>query len=181
MVIMNLLKDTRVYLAGNLEYCSDTENWRDKITKELNAIGVKVLSPTKVMFVDQPAETPEFRAQLLKNRAEGNFEEVETYMRYVVQRDLRAIDVVDFCIFNFEIDKPTFGTVHELVMAIQQQKPVFVCVQDRLRCPLWILGLVSHKYIYSTVDDAMAEIQRINDGTTSINLKKWKLLDPAIR
>lgn len=178
---MNLLKRARVYCAGNLEYTSDSKNWRQSIKDTLGPRGVSILSPIEPMFVGQQGETPEFRASLLDARANLEFDKVEEFMKGVIERDLRMIDIADFCIFNIETEKPTFGTLHELVVATQQQKPVFVTVTDLSKCPLWIIGLVKRKHLYASIDEIIDTVIKIDSGDIVMNSKKWKLLNPELR
>lgn len=178
---MNILRNTRVYLAGNMEYSSDIDNWRSVITESLAKIGIKSMSPSVVSFVNQPAENPEFRNRMLAYREAGDFAPVEEHMKAVIEKDLRMIDLADFCIFNLEVSKPTFGTIHELVEACRQQKPIFVVIPDKRRTPLWILGLVKSKHIYCSLSEVVDRINQINAGNIELNSKKWKLLIPTLR
>ena len=101
--------------------------------------------------------------------------------RSVIQKDLRLIDISDFIIVNLEIDKPTFGTMHELVVATQQKKPIFLSVNDKKRTPLWLIGLVKPKYIYSGIGDVIRKIKDIDSDTCHMDSDKWRLLLPHLR
>lgn len=177
------LYGTRVYLAGNLEYTTENHarGWRDYLAEELGQLGIKTLDPTMVVFEGQPHETEEVRERLKTSRDEGRFDEVVDYMVPVVQKDLRQIDLSDFVIFNISINKPTFGTIHELVIAIQQKKPVFICVGDKKKTPLWLLGIVPHRYFYDSVSEIFEKIQKINSGEEGIDSDRWRLLIDELR
>ena len=168
-------------MAGNLEYTSDAENWRDRMEASLTEMGVTVLSPIKPMFDFQEAETPEFRRELLEARSSGDFSYVKERMKPIIERDLRLIDLCDFCVINLEVCKPTFGTIHELVIAEQQQKPIFLIVRNKRVTPLWILGLLDSKYIYESQDEVISTLRGIDQGVIQHNPKKWKLLSPDKR
>jgi nucleoside 2-deoxyribosyltransferase len=177
---MNALKNTRVYLAGNIEYTANSIDWRNHVKEDLTKIGVKVLSPLDVTFVGQPLEDVVARNKLYDARKEGRWEEVHSYMKKVVQKDLRLIDCSDFVIFNLEVTKPTFGTIHELVVSITQKKPIFL-VLDKKTCPLWLTGIVSFSDIYDTVDDVLTTIHKINEGILPMDQNKWRILIEGLR
>ena len=178
-----ILRGTRVYLAGNLEYNSEenVRNWRDFLSEKLGEVGIKTLDPTLVVFEGQPHETEEVREWLKEARGEGKFDEVANYMTPVVQKDLRQIDLSDFIIFNICVDAPTFGTIHELVIAIQQKKPVFISVGDKKKAPLWLLGIVPHRYFYNNVEEILEKIKQIDSGEEEIDSDRWRLLIKELR
>lgn len=178
-----ILYGTRVYLAGNLEYITEdhARGWRDFLADELGGIGIKTLDPTMVVFEGQSHETEEVRQWLKDAREQEKYDEVVSYMVAVVQKDLRQIDLSDFIIFNISVDSPTFGTIHELVIAIQQKKPVFICVGDKKKTPLWLLGIVPHHYFYNSVDEILEKIKQINSGEEEIDSARWRLLIDELR
>jgi nucleoside 2-deoxyribosyltransferase len=180
---MNILNNTKVYLAGNMENCSDdyASGWRSYVAESLKDLGIKCLSPLDTMFINQPLETEEHRKLLMQYRQNEQYDSVSEYMKGVVQKDLRLIDLSDFVIVNLEISKFTCGTIHELVVAIQQKKPVFMAVGDKKKCPLWLLGTLNHNYIYNHIDEILKTIQDIDSGKHTIDLRKWRLLLPKYR
>ncbi len=174
------LAGTRCYLGGNLEH-TDAKPWRPILKNRLTSIGVSCLSPTETMFEGQQAETPEFRAELLKNRELGNLQLVHESMRPIIQRDLRAIDLCDFCIFRIETDKPTWGTVHEIVVANQQKKPIFIAAGDKGKIPLWLLGLLKPSYFYDDIEEVVAKLFAINVGKVLVDSGRWRILKDEFR
>ena len=175
-----ILAGTKTYLAGNLEH-SDETSWRDLVESELAKIGVICLSPVKATFKNQVVESKEDRERLKSMRRNGEWDEVSSYMKEVVKKDLRLIDLSDFVIFNFEFEKPTFGTMHELVVAEQQRKPVFITCRDLKAVPLWIMGLVSKKRFYASVSEIIKTIKEINSGERKIESDRWRLLTEELR
>jgi len=178
---MNILKNTKVYLAGNMEYTDDSVNWRAYVASELNNLDIKVLSPLDTIFINQNSETDEDRERLKTARENGQFEIVSEYMKGVIQKDLRLIDLCDYVIVNLEVKKPTFGTMHEIVIATQQKKPIFLSVGDKTKCPLWLLGLLKPNYIYNNVDEILDMIHQIDSGKKEIDISRWRLLIPEYR
>lgn len=178
---MNILKNSRVYLAGNLEHSDNPDSWREKVHKELSPLSIKILDPTQKVFENQVLETKTDRERLKALRESGDLAAVREYMIPVVQKDLRQIDLSDFVIFNIEVEKPTFGTNHELVVSIQQKKPIFVAVGDVRKTPLWFLGIVKEKYLYNNIDEIIEKIKSIDSGETVIDSDRWRLLTQDLR
>lgn len=177
----NILGGTKTYLAGNLEFSKDASNWRDLIELQLSQINITCLSPIKVTFENQKEESEQDREGLKAMRERGDWDGVTTYMKGVIKKDLRLIDLSDFVIFNFEFEKPTFGTMHELVVAEQQRKPMFITCQDLKTVPLWVMGLINKKYFYPSVSHIINSIKAINSGECEIDDNRWYLLKKELR
>lgn len=178
---MGLLNRTRVYLAGNLENSSDTTNWREYVEKELSKIGIICFNPMKKNFVMDTVEDDEFRNTMIKRRELGDWDTVHDFMKGCIQKDLRLIDISDYVIFKFEFDKPTYGTIHELILSNFERKPVFLICENKNKVPLWLVGLLPEKYIYSSVDEVIDMLNRIDSGHVKADSKRWRLLKETLR
>lgn len=176
-----ILYGTRAYLAGNLENSDPSCDWRTHVKNEFHKMGVIPLDPTDVMFYDQPRETEEDRQQFKVWRDNGEHEKIRELMIPIVQKDLRQIDLSDFILFNFQPEKPTSGTHHELHAANYQKKPVFLSVDGKNNTPLWFYGIVKHKYIYNNIDEILEMLHNINEGKTEIDSARWRLLKHEFR
>ena len=170
-----ILSGTKVYLAGNIEYTSDSVNWRVNLTKELKQMGIKALSPLDKNFICDVEDGGETHKKLKKLREDGEFELVHQYMKKIVSRDLRQVDLSDFFIANIELITPTFGTIHELIVANIQRKPLFIRVQKK-QCPLWLMGIVKPNYFYDTFDEIVDTIKKINNKQIKLDNDRWRLL-----
>ena len=167
-----------------MEYTSDSLNWRDVLKDKLGELSIKVLSPMHANFVSHTDEAMETHHKLKHLRANGQYDAVAGHMKKIVQQDLRLIDLADFVIFNIEILKPTFGTLHELVVANMQKKPIFLIVNHpdgKKATPLWLLGLLKHQYIYNSMDEVIHILQQIDSGNKIIDSDRWRLLLPELR
>lgn len=178
---MGLLNRTRVYLAGNLENSSDTTNWREYVEEELSKIGIICFNPMHKNFVTDTAEDDEFRNAMIKRREAGDWDTVHDFMKGCIQKDLRLIDISDYVIFKFEFDKPTYGTLHEFWVAQAQKKPCFVIAEHKNKVPLWLVGLLPEKYIYSSIDEVIDMLNRIDRGYVKADSKRWRLLKENLR
>lgn len=172
-----ILWKTKVYLGGNLENCSDVHDWRKQVSKELSKMGIISLDPTEPLFLNQVHETDADRERLKVQREEEKFDELYDYMRQIVRKDARCIDLVDWTIFCLEVEKPTFGTIHEMVLSLQQRKPILLLLKNRKKMPLWFSGLIPKKYLFETIEELIEYVKGINEQKIKINDKFWKLLN----
>lgn len=171
-----LLYKTRVYLGGNLENSTEDFEWRQKVEDEFNKIGITCLTPIKKCFIGYCEETYQDRERLKKERSEGNFDYINDYMGDIIGKDLRCVDLVDFFLFVLEPDKPTYGTTHEIVLASEQKKPIYVIVPNKNQMPLWLLGLIPPECVYDDLDNVIQIIKDIDSRKININKKYWKIL-----
>ena len=73
---------------------------------------------------------------------------------------------------------PTYGTIHEIVVARQQRKPVYMVWEGgKETCSGWLMWLVGHNNVFSTVDELITRLDNIAKGKASYNAKDWLLLD----
>lgn len=73
---------------------------------------------------------------------------------------------------------PTYGTIHEIVVARQQRKPVFIVWEGgKEHCSAWLMWLVGHQNVFSSVDELMTRLKNISKGRAAFNAKDWLLLD----
>jgi nucleoside 2-deoxyribosyltransferase len=109
-------------------------------------------------------------------RAAGNFEKVAEIMKKIVQKDLRMVDISDFMIFTIEPDRPTWGTTHEFVQAIQQRKPVYIVIEDRMKTPLWFLRYIPAGYVFESHKELIRHLRMIHQGKVKVDQTRWKIL-----
>jgi nucleoside 2-deoxyribosyltransferase len=172
---MGILNKTKVYLGGNLQHTDDAEGWRNRLSIELNKRGIEVLDPTKQMFLGQEAETQEARNQLKIWQKEENFAAIHGFMKEVIRRDLRAVDLSTFLIFRLEPDKPTFGTITEITVAAMQRKPLLFILEDKKKMPLWLIGMVNMDFVFDSEESLLKYLQLADHGFISLDTKYWKI------
>ena len=177
-----VLDKTYTYLSGGMEYTSDGRTWREVATATLKEMGVKVFDPYHKPFTNSKEETPEVHKELILNRDTENYEPVAGHMKKVVADDLAMVDRSDFLIVYINPSTPTFGTTHELVVAVQQKKPVFVFVEGGVKnTPLWLLGVLPTRYFYNSLDELLEMLQGIDSGAVEIDSSRWRLFKKEYR
>ena len=77
---------------------------------------------------------------------------------------------------------PTYGTLHEIVVAHLQQKPIYVVWEGgKDTCSAWLMYLVGHRKVFSTMDELVTRLDNIAKGRTAYSAKEWLLLDLSDR
>lgn len=170
------LYNTKCYLIGNLESTNDPSHWRESVAQRLKQIGVKCFDPNKTHFVNQHSETEQDREVLKEMRRKGNWDYVSNYMKNVIRKDLRYVDLSTFLVANIEPSNPTYGTIHEIIQAAQQSKPILFHIDDKHRFPLWLAGLVDTNMVWEDWEHLYAHLEAINSGEIYADPKYWKLL-----
>lgn len=177
---MGLLDRTRTYLIGNMEYGDDNEGWREEVEEKLSKLGVICFNPYDHPFIHRIDEGQ--KDSLKQLREKGEWDELERRMKDVGRYDLSAVDRSDFIICYLKPELPTFGTMHELVQAKISKRPVFLCVEGgKAAAPFWAFFLVPHQYMYSSMDEVVDTIEKMDAGTVPMDSDRWRLMKPEYR
>ena len=176
----NLLDKTKSYLIGYMEY-GDGSKWREKVAEELAPLGVTCFDPYKKPFESEIKEDAETQAYLKEQRA-SNLGYVHDHMKEVIAFDLAMVDRSDFiiCVINPKI--PTYGTTHEIVVANQAKKPIFIAVEGGVKeTPLWLAGLIKPSYFYNSIEEIIDKLKKINSNEIQVNSDRWRFFRPEFR
>jgi len=179
---MNILKKTKTYLAGAMQYETDGRSWRDDMTEFLQEINVTVFNPYEKPFINAPEEDENTHARMAALMANGEFDEVHNHFKQVRAFDLSMVDRADFIICYINPKTPTFGTMEELSTAIKIKRPTFVVVEGGKQfTPLWIMGMMPPKFIYNNFEEIKNMLTNINSGVKSIDSDRWRLFKENLR
>ena len=62
------------------------------------------------------------------------------------------------------------------------KKPIFFCVEGGIdKLPLWMFGVLPHKYVYGSIYDAIDVLKKIDNGEKELDSDRWRLLRPSFR
>jgi nucleoside 2-deoxyribosyltransferase len=179
---MNILKKTKTYLAGAMQYETDGRSWRDDMTEFLQEINVTVFNPYEKPFINAPKEDENTHARMAALMANGEFDEVHDHFKQVRAFDLSMVDRADFIICYINPSVPTFGTIEELSTAIKIKRATFVVVEGgKQNTPLWIMGMLPHKYIYNSFKEVKNMLSDIDKGIKNIDSDRWRLFKEKLR
>ncbi len=176
-----------LYLSGPIDFDpSGGRGWREDWIDGLVDIGFQknqIFNPC-----DKPIHA-EFdlsnESKLMRDhRRKGEWEALCQTMGQIVHIDLRLVDKSDLILVNIpKMSKcgcqiQTYGTIHEIVVARQQRKPVMLVWEGgKEGCSAWLMWLVGHRNIFNTFEEVQTRLKNISRGKTAYNAKDWLLLD----
>lgn len=175
------------YLCGPIDFDPEGgKEWRLHWTKELVNLGFKssqVLSPTKKPLSNTKFHLDNEADIIQKHRSDKNWNALSSTMSEIAHIDLRLVDKSDIVLAKFPLDKKgnrvfTVGSIHEIVVARQQKKPVMVVWEGgKETCSAWLMWLVGHQNVFSSFEELLERLKKMSNGEAAINVKDWLLLD----
>lgn len=180
---INCLCKTRCYLIGSMEFMNG-EGWRNKVKSELCGRNITFFDPYHKPFLDDVPEDESSRKEMLHWRESGQYDLVAQRMKQVRAYDLRLCDLSDWFIAVIKPSIASWGSAEEITTLIKEKKTIFLVIDDpngKKACPLWLFGVLPHKYIYNSLDDAINIVKAIDDGIVKISNDRFKLLKEEYR
>lgn len=172
---MGLLNKTKTYLVGHMQYL-DGSDWRRKVTEELSPLGIICLDPYHKPFLKDVNEDKNARENRLERLRSGDLESIHNEMKEIRAYDLNLVDRCDFIVAHIVPEVASWGSAEELSLCSRILKPTFISVGDRLKTPLWLLGMFPIHYFYNSVDEIVEMIKDIDSCKKDIDSRRWKLL-----
>ncbi len=135
----NVFKGARAYLSGPMDFVASRAHekkygWRNRVGQFLKSYGVTVLDPWNKPNIQGLHEYGKEDVQSLNAREKWTFAPNEEGARargecagtfyQTLHIDLRMVDISDFIIAYCPTNTYSVGTVHEIVMARLESKPV---------------------------------------------------------
>ena len=110
------------------------------------------------------------------------YDRVTDRMKTVRSYDLNLVDRSDFIIAHLVPDVASWGSAEEIVTAVRMKKPIFISMEGgKAKTPLWMLGMLPHKYIYNSLDEVVEMLYAIDNGIKPIDSDRWRLLQKQYR
>lgn len=163
---MGYLVGKSVYLAGPIHAVTDDGiGWRDAITPTLVSYGISVENPCK-KTVGGTGEVKDDKKMFVDLIKSGNFAEVKKLFYPIVRKDLRCVDKADFLIVVYDPTLHMFGTLHEMIVAHSQRKPILLWFDktniDKFNP--WCLTLVKEHMIFTDWNVMFEYLKKIDSG-----------------
>lgn len=167
------LNNLRCYLAGPIEFAPNPID-HSSLVSFLNDKGVKVLDPKKISFGGEVSELTN-RKELFENE---QFDIIRNQMKKIVRKDLRCVDISDFIIAFLPKDVRTTGTIHEIIEADRQRKPVLlICPEGIKYIPAWLFGIIPLRYMFDSINSTIDYLQFINNSHNLHQIdERWQLI-----
>lgn len=157
-------------------------SWRDKATNALKLLNITCFDPYKKPFVKDIDEDENARKEMLSSLSNKDYDSVAEKMKIIRSYDLNLVDRSDFIIAHIYPDVASWGSAEEIVTAVRMKKPIFISIEGGKKLtPLWLLGMVPHKYIYDSIENILEMIKSIDSGNQEIDSERWRLLRKEYR
>jgi hypothetical protein len=92
------------------------------------------------------------------------------------------VDRSDFIICYIDPNVFTAGSIEELVTAVRMKRVCFVVIEGgKKKTPLWIMGMLPHRYIYNSFEEVKNVLTNIDTGVKSIDSDRWRLFKEELR
>ena len=177
----NLLYKTKTYLVGHMQYLSGRD-WREEVTEKLAPLSITCFDPYKKPFVKDVEEDEASRIEMETWMKTKQYDRVSERMKTVRSYDLNLVDRSDFIIAHLVPDVASWGSAEELTTAIRMKKPTFISMEGgKSKAPLWLLGMLPHKYIYNSLDEVTEMLYAIDNEIKPIDSNRWRLLRKEYR
>jgi hypothetical protein len=168
---MNYLNGKTTYLAGSIHHVEDCVTWRDSITEKLKVFNLNVIDPCKqtINGFGEVDDDKKYLKQLIK---EGNFRLVKEAFFPILKKDLRCVDTSHFIIVYYDPKVRHVGTIHELVIANIQKKPILLYYPKEHQEDFnpWIACLVKEQHIFNDWDKLIDYLNEVNSGNFDTSL-----------
>jgi nucleoside 2-deoxyribosyltransferase len=178
---MNLLQKTKVYLVGHMQYLNG-RNWRKEVSEELSKLNILCFDPYDKPFVKDVDESENSRTEmdlLLKHK---EYDILSEKLKTIRSYDLNLVDRSDFIIAHLVPEVASWGSAEEIVTAVRMKKPIFISIEGgKTKTPLWMFGMIPHKYIYNSIEEVIDMINSIDSGEKPIDSDRWRLLKKEYR
>jgi len=179
----NLLRDTQCYLIGHMQY-SNGESWRDDFTVFAEKLRIKIYDPYHKPFMHDIPEDEAARQEMMHWMQTEQYDLAANRMKKVRGYDLRCCDKGDFFVAVIKPKVASWGSAEEITTVVREKKPLFLVIDDpqgKKATPLWLMGVMPHKYIYDNIDQVKDVISAIDSGVVKMSNDRWKLFKPNKR
>lgn len=152
-------------------------NWRDEVTKELSKLNIICFNPYEKPFVKDIKEDEPARKSMDTWVKTKQYDKVAEKMKVIRSYDLNLVDRSDFIIAHLVPDVASWGSAEEIVTAVRMKKPIFISMEGgKTKTPLWVFGMIPHKYIYNSILEILDTIKAIDSGDIEMDSDRWRLL-----
>lgn len=164
-----------------MQYLSGRD-WRKEVTEKLAPLEITCFNPYEKPFIKDVEEDEASRQEMETWMKTKQYDRVTDRMKMVRAYDLNLVDRSDFIIAHLVPDVASWGSAEEIVTAVRMKKPIFISMEGgKAKTPLWMLGMLPHKYIYNSLDEVIDMLYAIDNGSKPIDSDRWRLLQKQFR
>jgi hypothetical protein len=144
-------------------------DWRTTITPELENFGLNVLDPCKKTIHSEIGQDKEYFKKLIM---EEKFLELKEKFFPILKLDLRCVDLSHFIILMYRPSLKTIGTIHEIVMANIEKKPILMYYpkEELAEFNPWMACLIKPNHFFSKWEDMFNYLKQVDSGIFDTSL-----------
>ena len=177
----NLLYKTKTYLVGHMQYLSGRD-WRSEVTDALKPLKITCFNPYEKPFIKDVEEDEASRQEMETWMKTKQYDRATERLKTIRSYDLNLVDRSDFIIAHLVPQVASWGSAEEIVTAVRMKKPIFISMEGgKAKTPLWMLGMLPHKYIYNSIEEIIEMLYAIDGGSKPIDSDRWRLLRKEFR
>jgi hypothetical protein len=163
--MLHYLAEKTTYLAGNIHTTKQSDygvKWREDLIPRLTQMNIKVINPCTEGVGDSAKDQIYFKELIAKR----DFITLKKDFYKVIRKDLKAVDKSDFLIFYHNPTLPTIGSIHEVINASNQKKPVLIMCDEKDLDHLnpWLLTIIKPQWLFTTWDNMFTYLYKIDNG-----------------
>lgn len=164
-----------------MQYLSGRD-WRQEVTEKLSDLNITCFNPYEKPFMKDVEEDEASRIEMETWMRTKQYDRVAEKMKTVRSYDLNLVDRSDFIVAHLVPEVASWGSAEEITLAVREKKPVFISMEGgKAKAPLWMLGMMPHKYIYNSLDEIIDMLYAIDNGSKTIDSDRWRLLRKQYR
>ena len=163
---MSYLKGKTVYLAGPIHAVADDGiGWRNFLTPKLETFGLNVDDPCK-NTAKGVGEVKDDKLKFNTLISEEKYQEVKEAFYPIVRKDLRSVDKADFLIAVYDPSIHMLGTIHEMVVADTQKKPILLWFDKKHKNNVntWVFTFVKSAWIFTDWEVLINYLSKVDEG-----------------
>jgi len=167
------LRGKSCYLCGPIKgHDDDGVTWRREITPRLQqTLGIEVIDPCQKG--EDFGETLDDKIRFTRIIQAEDWDTLKKEFWPVVRWDLKRVDRADFLIFNYDAKVQTIGSVHELVVAQFEKKPILL-KYNRAHLDVfnpWISVFIKKNHFFHEWDQMFSYLENVDRG--NIDTSYW--------
>lgn len=176
------------YLSGAIDFdptggAGWRSEWSYDLVTEFSFKLELILNPTKKPYTGSKYDVDNEAHLINEARQRKDWDGLVEVVDQIAHIDLRMTDRADIVFVNFPNDKKgnkvfTVGTIHEIVEARRQRKPVMAVWEGgKETASGWLMWLIGHQNVFSTWKDLKEHFRKILNGEVAYNVKDWLFFD----
>jgi len=138
------MEKLKTYLIGSIQDDDKANEWRDKLTTDLEALHFEVQDPCKAECNKTLADNIDDQKKMLRKlKRAGQWKRFHEVMSNIRQSDLTCVNCSAFVIVLYDVTKKIGGTTHEVVEALAKGIPIYTVLAGGTKTDAndWIMDL----------------------------------------